>query len=158
MNSPSLVSRSVTGAVWSTVFYAVLNTVNEAVYGAVSGAVTNAAYWGVERAVAGVLASSLQDDVEYPGLQDFLLEIRKAAPLTQSKTLNEALEKKMLDATEGVVSKTVSRLVEDVSNRVVWRVVSSPVDWTVHGAVYHATKGDPAHPGLQDFLGEVGGT
>ena len=51
-------------------------------------------------------------------------------------------------------------------NKVVYKAVSGAlyttlywaVDWDVHWDVYWAVDEDPPHPGLQDFLGEIGGT
>lgn len=151
MSSPTFVARAVNGTVWSTVFYAVTWDVDRTVHEAVFYAVSNVVYWAVERPSTEASGRATQDDPEHPALQDFLHEVRSS----RSKTVNEALERKLYDVAERVVSITVSRDVDDASNRAVWRTVASPAGLSVFEEVYRATEVDPISSALQDFLHEA---
>jgi DnaJ-domain-containing protein 1 len=108
-------------------------------------------YWAVERPSTEASGRATQDDADHPALQDFLHEVRSS----RSKTVNEALERKLYDVAERVVSITVSRDVDDASNRAVWRTVASPAGLSVFEEVYRATEVDPISSALQDFLHEA---
>ena len=151
MSSPTFVARAVNGTVWSTVFYAVTWDVDRTVHEAVHVAVSNVVYWAVERPSTEASSGFPRDYADHPALQDFLHEVRSS----RSKTVNEALERKLYDVAERVVSTTVSRDVDDASNRAVWRTVASPAGLSVFEEVYRATEVDPISSALQDFLHEA---
>jgi hypothetical protein len=136
------VDANVDGDVRVDVDNVVRRAVNEAVHVNVNWAV----FWSVE-------------GNPHPGLQDFLLEARGGWSL-RSELTNFTVYRTVFSvvywAVDANVDEAAWRTVRVAVWQAVWRTVRVAEWQAVHNAMYEAVDEESSHPGLQDFLFEVG--